>query len=561
VDILYRKFVKRQTVWIISIYLTVGFAWFLIFYLLFITRYPDSDAITLIILSVGAFLALTSWGLQGLILQLQKRTKKKNKIIAKLRKENLKIQADLNPKLFDSQRILMNAIPDVLFRIQRDGTFVDYMAKKEELYVFPERFLGKTVLEVMPPPLALQIMMGIEKSILTEKIQELGYELCINDQMQSYEARIIASCNNEVVAIIRNVTEKKKEEKRLFYMGFHDSMTGLYNRAYFEEAIHHIEQSRVTKVGIMICDLDGLKMINDTLGHMIGDAVIKTVADVLQHSFRKEDLIARVGGDEFAVIIHSNSSVVFEKAGQRLESIVKRYNAWKPIAYVSISTGYAIHKQGPIDLHALLNEADTQMYKAKKQRQGTIRKEIIFGMVANLEARGIILAKQREWMGKMVAHLASAAGLSPQNIKHLASMSIFYDIGKVRLSDAVLLKPEKLDQPERELIKRHCEVGYNIVSAVPEFEPIALGILAHHEWVNGEGYPFGLKGKSIPLEARILAIVDAYAAMRLERPYRKAISRAQAIEELQRCAGRQFDAELVEIFISVLTISNELDIA
>jgi len=540
---------KRQAVWIISIYVTVGFAWFLAFYCLFIVEHHDFYVIGLMMVSFGVFLGLTSWSLQSLIFKLQKRAKKKNKIIAQLRKEKFKIQADLNPQLFDSTRILLNAIPDILFRIQRDGTFLDYMAKKEDLYVFPERFIGKTVLEVMPSALALQIMMGIEESILTGKIQEFSYEICIADQMQSYEARIISSCNNEVAAIIRNVTEKKKEEKRLFYMGFHDSMTGLYNRAYFEEAIHHIEQSRAVKVGIMICDLDGLKMINDTLGHMIGDAVIKTVADVLQRSFRKEDLITRVGGDEFAVIIHSDSPLVFEQAGQRIESIVKRYNAWKPIAYVSISTGYAIHKQGPIDMHVLLNEADTQMYKAKKQRQGTIRKQIILGMAANLEARGIILAKQRDRMGNLVTRLAAAAGLAKQNIKNLESLSIFYDIGKVRLSDAVLLKPEKLDQTERELIDRHCEIGYNIVSAVPEFEAIALGVLAHHEWVNGSGYPLGIKGEDIPIEARILAIVDAYTAMTVERPYRQAVSSEQAIEELRRCAGKQFDAELVELFI------------
>ena len=549
-DTLYRKFMKRQASWIISIYVIVGFIWFLSFYLLFMVSQYDFYAIVLMMGSIGSFLGLSSWGLYILIFQLQKRAKKKNKIIAKLRKEKFKIQADLNPQLFESKSVLINAIPDVLFRIQSDGTFLDYMAPREELYVFPERFLGKTVLEVMPSALALQIMMGIEECILSGKIQEVSYEICIANQMQSYEARIISSCNNEVVAIIRNVTEKKKEEKRLFYMGFHDVMTGLYNRAYFEESIHHIEQSRAAKVGIMICDLDGLKMINDTLGHMIGDAVIKTVADVLQRSFRKEDLIARVGGDEFAVIIHSDSSMVFEKAGQRIESIVERYNAWKPIAYVSISTGYAIHKQGSIDMHALLNEADTQMYKAKKQRQGNIRKQIIFGMVANLEARGIILVKQRERMGHLLASLAGVAGLSKDNIKNLESLSIFYDIGKVRLSDAVLLKPEKLDQPEIELIKRHCEIGYNIVSAVPEFESIAMGVLAHHEWVNGGGYPFGLKGESIPIEARILAIVDAYVAMTIERPYRQAISKGKAIEELRRCAGSQFDAELVELFIS-----------
>jgi len=170
-------------------------------------------------------------------------------------------------------------------------------------------------------------------------------------------------------------------------------------------------------------------------------------------------------------------------------------------------------------------------------------------MAANLEARGIILAKQRDRMGNLVTRLAAAAGLAKQNIKNLESLSIFYDIGKVRLSDAVLLKPAKLDQTEREMIDRHCEIGYNIVSAVPEFETIALGVLAHHEWVNGSGYPLGIKGEDIPIEARILAIVDAYTAMTVERPYRQAVSSEQAIEELRRCAGKQFDAELVELFI------------
>jgi HD-GYP domain-containing protein (c-di-GMP phosphodiesterase class II) len=132
----------------------------------------------------------------------------------------------------------------------------------------------------------------------------------------------------------------------------------------------------------------------------------------------------------------------------------------------------------------------------------------------------------------------------------------FHDIGKVGIPDGILFKPDKLTENEWNTMKQHCEIGHRIAMATPDLQPIADWILRHQEWWNGKGYPTGQKGEAIPLECRILAIVDAYDAMTHDRPYRQGLEPARALAELQRCAGTQFDPDLVPQFVSLLAQTN-----
>jgi diguanylate cyclase (GGDEF)-like protein/PAS domain S-box-containing protein len=456
-------------------------------------------------------------------------------------------------KMQSNNQALMNAIPDILFRIKRNGTFIDYKAGNEKVYLPPDQFLGKNVAAILPPDLAEKVMISIEKAIISGQLQLFEYEMFIDNQRQSYEARIVPSVADEIVAIIRNVTERKEMEERLTYLSLHDSMTGLYNRAYFEEEMQRIENTRGLAVGIIVCDIDGLKLINDNLGHSIGDDVIRTAADVLRRSFRHGDLVARIGGDEFAVIIHSNLNYLFEEACQRIEMITGEYNASCPTALLSLSTGFAISEKVPIDMHALFIEADNQMYQGKIQRHKSTRRSIAQGMMDSLEARNIIIEGHTKRLQAMIFGLANALGLPDQSKPNLQLLARFYDIGKVGIPDSILLKPGKLSTEEFEMMKRHCEIGNRIAANVPDLEPIANWILEHHEWCNGKGYPLGTKSEDIPIECRILAIADAYDAMTSDRPYRDVLRKENAIVELRKCAGTQFDSNLVEIFINYIS--------
>lgn len=453
-----------------------------------------------------------------------------------------------------TNQALIDAIPDIMFLIKRDGTFMNYKAKKEEtLYLPPEGFLGKTVLEVLPGELAQQTMMNVENAIISGSIQMFEYHLIINDNIEYYEARIAQSGDDEAFVIIRNISDNRQMKQQLEYLSFHDSLTGLYNRAYFEEEMKRLGAARDGVAGVIICDMDGLKLINDTLGHSMGDEVLKAIANVLRRAFRPDDIVARIGGDEFAVILPSDSVPLFEDACRRIAKMIKEYNSNRPTVPLSLSTGFAVGRGNPIDINALFKEADNKMYREKLHRQQSGKSAIVQALMKALEARDFITEGHGDRLQGLVVALAVAIGLPEQNLADLRLLARFHDIGKVGIPDDILFKPGRLTAEEFIVMQGHCEIGYRIAKSALDLEPIADWILKHQEWWNGQGYPLGIKGREIPIECRILSIVDAYDAMINDRPYRKAMSQEAAIAELRKCAGKQFDPELVEPFIQILS--------
>ena len=166
-----------------------------------------------------------------------------------------------------------------------------------------------------------------------------------------------------------------------------------------------------------------------------------------------------------------------------------------------------------------------------------------------LEARDHITEGHADRLQEMLIRLAKRMNMAENRMPDLRLLAQFHDIGKVGISDGILLKPGALTPEEVILMRRHCEIGHRIAQASPELLQIADWVLKHHEWWNGEGYPLRLIGEQIPIECRMLSIVDAYDAMTNDRPYRQAISHSDAVDELRRCAGSQFDPELVDMFI------------
>ncbi|MDD2499137.1 MAG: HD-GYP domain-containing protein, partial [Desulfitobacteriaceae bacterium] len=188
--------------------------------------------------------------------------------------------------------------------------------------------------------------------------------------------------------------------------------------------------------------------------------------------------------------------------------------------------------------------------REKLHRIHSVRSNIVQALLKALETRDIQTEEHSKRLGRLIIDLAKAAGIPEQKFSDLYLFAQFHDIGKVGIPDSILFKPEKLSHCEELRMKAHCEIGKRIALASPDLVPIADWILKHHEWWNGEGYPMGLKGNEIPLECRILAIVDAYDAMVNDRLYKKAVSHETALAELSKCAGTQFNPELVEVFIN-----------
>ena len=355
-----------------------------------------------------------------------------------------------------------------------------------------------------------------------------------------------------VEGIVRDITKRKELELKLEYYSTHDGLTGLYNRAFFEEEMARLRNERLKGLGIVVIDVDGLKIINDSMGHAVGDELLKTAADILKAAFRKGDVVARVGGDEFAVLLPNVKEEDLKKICKRVENLIDEFNERNSGLPLSITLGYGVEYGEKIDPDELFKKADNDMYRKKLFRSRSAKSAAVNALLKIMEARDYYVEGHGERILRLVSEMAKKLNLSEGRTADLMLFAQFHDIGKVGIPDRILLKNGKLTPEEYEEMKRHSEIGYWIALSYPELAPIADFILKHHEWWNGEGYLLGIKGEEIPLECRILSIADAYDAMTNDRPYRNGKSHGEAVSELRRLAGRQFDPELVEIFLGVV---------
>ena len=355
-----------------------------------------------------------------------------------------------------------------------------------------------------------------------------------------------------VVGIAADITDLKLGEEKLKYLSLHDPLTGLYNRIYFEEEMNRIEKGRHETVGIISCDVDGLKLVNDTLGHDQGDNLLVTAAGVIRECFREGDLVARIGGDEFCILLPDTTEPAVEKACQRIQEAVISYNATGPEIPLSISVGSAVSKDANRSPRDLFKEADNSMYRKKLYHTQSFRSTIVKTLTNTLKERDITTEGHVLRLEKLLVGVAAFIGLPESMKSDLSLLAKFHDIGKVGIPDAILFKEGALTSEEWTEMKRHCEIGYRIALSASELIPIADWILKHHEWWNGKGYPLGIEGEKIPIECRLLAIADAYEVLTSARPYGKTLSSAEAVAELQRYTGTQFDPKLLEKFVQML---------
>jgi len=354
-----------------------------------------------------------------------------------------------------------------------------------------------------------------------------------------------------LICIVRDITERKNKEAEILHLSYHDKLTGLYNRRFIEEEIKRLDINRQLPLSIVMADLNSLKLANDTFGHIVGDEILKETAGLLKKMCRSDDILARWGGDEFVILLPKTSIASSEKIVQRIKKECAKLIIQK--IPLSLSIGIATKIEARQDIDKIIAEAESNMYKNKLAQKESNASSVISALEQALYEKSSETMEHAFRIKDNAIKLGKSIKLHPHQLDELSLLASLHDIGKVSIPETILLKEGKLTEKEWAVIKRHPEIGFNIAQSSPQIVHIAKFILACHENWDGSGYPKGLKREAIPIVSRIMFIVDAYDVMTNKRIYKKAMSKDDAIKELRRCAGTQFDPVLVEKFIEVIS--------
>ena len=392
-----------------------------------------------------------------------------------------------------------------------------------------------------------------EKLFEDQNVIELGMDTVFIDRRGSktyieLSAAPIKSTKQVIegyVIVFRDASKKKEEHKKIEYMSYHDQLTGLYNRRYFEEALIVIDKEENLPISVIFTDVNGLKMINDAFGHDAGDELIQLFAKVLSEHLRFADKISRIGGDEFVILLPNAGEEESAKLITRINSAlaVKQFMALP----ISISIGSATKNIINDPLRDVIKRAEVSMYEEKLLMAPERKKADIHQIAEKLFDLFPTERSHSEHVSKIAETIGRGMGMAESDIDKLILAGRYHDIGKIACSGEILKKPNTLTYDQRQEVRKHPEIGFRLLSESMAYREIAEIVKCHHENIDGSGYPIGLTGEAIDLKAQIIRVAESYDTLVSGRSYQLAVSKREALEEMSNHIGTWYDREVFQI--------------
>lgn len=474
---------------------------------------------------------------------------------------NIQKERAITREKIKQQQLLLQASMDALdstelFSLDRQLQYLSFNQKHAEmmkkLYAV-QISLGKSYLDCLTNTNETSRYRAFLKHALAGGRQTIVYQ---EDKLdRAYFEKSFAPITEEngrvigVTVMIKDISEAKRYEMAITNLSYNDPLTKIGNRRFYDEKFDEFNQPQFYPLSIISMDINGLKIINDAFGHHVGDELLCNVASHLQVFFNHDGTVARIGGDEFAVILPNHT---YEEAESKMQAFQQILSTQKiHDIHISGSFGLATRIGQKVAKSSLEQLSDDEMYRQKFANSSQNRQRVIQEVLQMLFRRCKYEESHVKVMEQVVAKLGQALSYSDEAIANLQTLCQLHDIGKVTIDTDILQKTEGLTEAECNIIRKHPERGYRILVASVEYKNLALDVFCHHENYDGSGYPRRLAGEAIPFNARILAIAEAYSAMVCEGSYQPLIPPQEAVIKIEQGAGKQFDPHLTKIFVSI----------
>ena len=458
--------------------------------------------------------------------------------------------------------LILDTTAEGIFGIDMEGNFIFCNNSCLHLLGYKEQsdFLGKNMFHMLQPSNGEGILIDIEHCKILKSLSVVERVYAADEAFKKADGTLLeveyhsypklkdGIVMGSVVTFI-DITDKKKDEEQIKYLSCHDSLTGLMNRRCFETNLQKIDTDASLPISIIFGDLNGLKLTNDIFGHAAGDKLIQKTAQVLERVCRADDLVARVGGDEFIIILPKTDANLASGVMQRIKNELTKETVYA--LKCNMAMGFDTKTQKDQNLEKIMGNAESKMYKEKLSSKKNYGIDTIQTIINTLQSRNPEEKGHSERVAQLCEDMGRKLNLSEREIKRLKDAGYIHDIGKIVLEEELLRKDNLFDD-EMRLKQQHPVVGYRILNLFDDTLDLSEAVYSHHEHWDGSGFPKGLKGEEIPLISRIIAITERYDKLMIKSNLDETDRQKNALDEIVNQSGISFDPDLTKMFVNMV---------